>query len=484
MGTTYVCQRCHNKFTNCKLVDGADYGHYLMDQGWFSKGNWYCNSCYEAAKREFKASKKAAKAVKASAGDSGSCGGGGASSDDEPIISSGCGTVIGKLITFAGVVFIVLVILGLIFGKAPEDVNDKDQMMKLWLEHLEKRCEAFSEGLSEEGVNARGLKNYTWDEWMAFKRKEHGVTSEKTSGVSMSEIAKDLGNKAMAALQGNGPKEEENPEETLKKLNARLAELEGDGKSESPQRKASNSASYKVTVSGNEAIVIVTSEYTTRSDAWQGAARMAVKAAVSAFVGDPKVVQNNKDRFEERLDSVSKADLEQYQTFKDLQEGSVFTVGIKAKFRKGSLALKFKDVFPETFSNVDGKPSNSVSRQTSDSGQQNGGSQRASKDSKGLRIVVQGKGKTKEAALNNAFRQAVWKTVCIWVDSKTRIQENRDKMIALVEAIGESDLTRYEMMESQQQDGMFVVKVRVSVTKQKIAPKFTKLFPDVFEVGK
>ena len=26
MGTTYVCQRCHNKFTNCKLVDGADYG--------------------------------------------------------------------------------------------------------------------------------------------------------------------------------------------------------------------------------------------------------------------------------------------------------------------------------------------------------------------------------------------------------------------------------------------------------------------------
>ena len=57
-------------------------------------------------------------------------------------------------------------------------------------------------------------------------------------------------------------------------------------------------------------------------------------------------------------------------------------------------------------------------------------------------------------------------------------------MIALVEAIGESDLTRYEMMESQQQDGMFVVKVRVSVTKQKIAPNFTKLFPDVFEVGK
>ena len=105
---------------------------------------------------------------------------------------------------------------------------------------------------------------------------------------------------------------------------------------------------------------------------------------------------------------------------------------------------------------------------------------KASKDSKGISIVVQGKGKTQEAALRSALRQAVWKTVGTWVDSKTRIAENRDKVIAQVETITEADVRKFEVMDTQQQEGSFVVKVKVSVSKAKIAPKFAKIFPDVF----
>ena len=112
--------------------------------------------------------------------------------------------------------------------------------------------------------------------------------------------------------------------------------------------------------------------------------------------------------------------------------------------------------------------------------QQNGTRRKASVDSRGIRIVVRGKGKTKEAAVRWALRDAVFKTVGTWVDSKARIQENRDKVVAQVKTITEADVPKFEIMETQEQDGGFVVKVRVSVSKKKIAPKFAEIFPDVF----
>ena len=114
------------------------------------------------------------------------------------------------------------------------------------------------------------------------------------------------------------------------------------------------------------------------------------------------------------------------------------------------------------------------------SGQQTGTRRKASKDSKAIGVVVQGKGKTKEAALRSAFRQAVWKTVGTWVDSKTRIEENRAKVIAQVETITDADIRKYEIMDTQQQGDTIVVKVKVSVSKKQIAPKFAKVFPEVF----
>ena len=121
-----------------------------------------------------------------------------------------------------------------------------------------------------------------------------------------------------------------------------------------------------------------------------------------------------------------------------------------------------------------------VSTGDSGIGQPNGTGNKASKDSKAIRIVVHGKGKTKDAAVRWALRDAVFKTVGTWVDSKSRIQENREKVVAQVKTITEADVPKFEVLETQEKDGGFVVKVRVSVSKKKIAPKFAEIFPDVF----
>ena len=178
MGTTYVCQRCHNKFTDCKLLDGADYGNYLRDQGMFSRGSWYCKSCYEAAKREFKASKKAEKAAKQAAHEEEYESDGGSSSSGE--IPSGCVKIVGMILAF----LVVCGILGALFYKS-EDANDPAVKMAKWEEHLEKRRAAFAEGLSEEGVEARGLKNFTWEEWQnRSKAKAAEKPAEKVEDIS------------------------------------------------------------------------------------------------------------------------------------------------------------------------------------------------------------------------------------------------------------------------------------------------------------
>ena len=122
----------------------------------------------------------------------------------------------------------------------------------------------------------------------------------------------------------------------------------------------------------------------------------------------------------------------------------------------------------------------SVEPEGSADGQQDGDMHKASKDSKGIRIVVQGKGKTKDAEVRWAIRDAVWKTVGKWVDSKARIQENHDKVVAQMKTITEADVAKFKVMDTQMQDGGYIVKVKVSVSKKKIAPKFAEIFPDVF----
>lgn len=87
--------------------------------------------------------------------------------------SSGSGfanSFMGNVIAGAVLILLLIIVIGIIFGKN-ENPNDPAVKMEKWHEHLEKRRAAFAEGLPEEGVEARGFKNYTWEEWQAREKK-------------------------------------------------------------------------------------------------------------------------------------------------------------------------------------------------------------------------------------------------------------------------------------------------------------------------
>lgn len=105
---------------------------------------------------------------------------------------------------------------------------------------------------------------------------------------------------------------------------------------------------------------------------------------------------------------------------------------------------------------------------------------RASADSKKIATHVQGTGKTRDDALSSAFRLAVYRCVGIWVGSKPRMNEKRDELIAIQKTITQADIARFEIENTEEKDGLVVVKAKVSVSKKQIAAKFAKVFPDVF----
>lgn len=100
--------------------------------------------------------------------------GGGSSSSAE--LPSGCVKIVGMILAF----LVVCCILGMLFCKN-EDANDPAVKMAKWEEHLEKRRAAFAEGLSEEGVEARGLKNFTWEAW---QNRSKAKATEKVEDIS------------------------------------------------------------------------------------------------------------------------------------------------------------------------------------------------------------------------------------------------------------------------------------------------------------
>ena len=58
--------------------------------------------------------------------------------------------------------------------------------------------------------------------------------------------------------------------------------------------------------------------------------------------------------------------------------------------------------------------------------------------------------------------------------------ERKKKLDARTALPTEDDIRKYEVLETTQQDGGFVLKVKVHVSKKKLAAKFAKIFPDVF----
>lgn len=122
----------------------------------------------------------------------------------------------GKVEAFMGLIVLIALCWGgwrgykWLFGARGDEVITEAEIMEKWEEHLEKRREAFDDGMPEKEIEAKGLRHYTWDEWLEKFKKEHElqgkkevptVTRAQEIGEQALSAAKDLGDKAKAAWQ-------------------------------------------------------------------------------------------------------------------------------------------------------------------------------------------------------------------------------------------------------------------------------------------
>ena len=389
---------------------------------------------------------------------------GSSSSESGSDLSPGCSAVIGKIITVAGVLMGLIIVLGVIFYKN-EDANDPAVKMAKWEEHLEKRRAAFAEGLPEEGVEARGLKNYTWEEWQARQQNTSGKSNDNEKEVKKTKSLVDLWHEHMNTrrklLDVGGLSPSEVDEQGYENLSLEEFKAKYQGKDAEAELKVLNARVEELIYERTNRVQRYTAP----------AATTSAKPAAPASSGAVPVNSASRN------DAAARARAEAEARAKARAEAEA-----KERARAEAEARAKARAEAEAKAKAKAKAEAEAKAKVADAigGQSKGTGHKASADSKGIRIVVRGKGKTKEAAVRWALREAVFKTVGTWVDSKARMQENHDKVVAQVKTITEADVPKFEIMETQEQDGGFVVKVRVSVSKKKIAPKFATVFPDVF----
>lgn len=399
--------------------------------------------------------------------------------------SSGSGfanSIMGNVIAGVVLILLLIIVIGVIFSKN-EDANDPAVKMAKWEEHLEKRRAAFAEGLSEEGVEARGLKNFTWEEWQnRSKAKAAEKPAEKVEDIS--EKYRAHMNKRMSFLNAGHTDAEAHAlglddytfeafkqnyknikYKTLEEVRQIEAEAKARAEAEAQAKAESESERRADSLARKEAEAKARAEASARAKAEAENKRLAEKLARKE--AEEKARAREQARAKMEAETKAKAEAESKRR-------------AEMQARKNAEAKARAEAEARAKAEPDAKSNVSVGSEDSVSGQQDGDKHKPSKDSNGIRIVVQGKGKTKDAAVRWAIRDAVWKTVGTWVDSKARIQENHDKVVAQVKTITEADVAKFEVVDTQMQDGGYVVKVRVSVSKKKIAPKFAEIFPDVF----
>lgn len=371
--------------------------------------------------------------------------------------ASGCFMAALKLIGIAVAVWIGWLVLkgcwnGMFHGGKDEVITEA-AIMEKWEEHLEKRREAFDDGKPEKEVEAKGLRNYTWDEWQEKFRKEHETAKEpsavKSSGedVSIAQTEKEIGKQAQSTAKEIGDKAKGMWQSITSAKEEKNTEAEA---------KANVEAEAKAKA---EAEAKAKAEAEARAKA-EAEARAKMEAEVRAKVeAEVRAKAEKEAEARAKLEAEVRAKVEAEAKAKAVAE---------ARTKAEAEAKEKEDIVEDATDDVVG-------------GQQDGTvRKKPSKDSKGIVTTVQGKGKTKDAALRYAIRQAVFRTVGTWVGSKTRIDENREALKAQMTTLTEDDVSKFEVLETQQQDGMIVLKVKVYVSKKKIAPKFAAIFPDVF----
>lgn len=429
-----------------------------------------CQAEAEASFRAKKAAKEAKKAAKQAAREEEEYeSGGGSSSSGE--LPSGCVKIVGMILAF----LVVCGILGMLFCKN-EDANDPAVKMAKWEEHLEKRRAAFAEGLSEEGVEARGLKNFTWEEWQnRSKAKVAEKPAEKVEDIS--EKYRAHMNKRMSFLNSGHTDAEahalglddytfeafkQNYKNIKYKTPEEIQQIEAEAKARAEAEAKANAEAVSErradSLARKEAEAKARAEASARAKAEAENKRLAEKLARKE--AEEKARAREQVRAKMAAEARAKAEAEskrraEMQARKNAEAKARAEAEARAKVKAESGAAA-------------GESQDGQARK------------KASKDSSGIAISVEGKGKTKDAALRSAIRRAVFRTVSTWVGSRSRMEESRDAVNSQMATVTEDDVRKYEVLETQQQDGGFVLKVKVYVSKKKIAPKFAKIFPDVF----
>ena len=354
--------------------------------------------------------------------------GGGSSSSGE--LPSGCVKIVGMILAF----LVVCGILGMLFCKN-EDANDPAVKMAKWEEHLEKRRAAFAEGLSEEGVEARGLKNFTWEEWQnRSKAKAAEKPAEKVEDIS--EKYRAHMNKRMSFLNAGHTDAEAHAlgldDYTFEAFKQNYKNIKYKTPEEIQQIEAEAKARAEAEAKAKaEAVSERRADNLARKEA-EAKARAEASARAKAEAENKRLAEKLA-----RKEAEEKA---------RVREQARVKMAAETKAKAEAAAKAQAEAEGKAKAEADAKSNVSVGSEDSVSGQQDGDKHKPSKDSNGIRIVVQGKGKTKDAAVRWAIRDAVWKTVGTWVDSKARIQENHDKVVAQVKTITEADVAKFEVV--------------------------------------
>lgn len=427
----------------------------------------------EREKREAKAAKKAAKQAACEEEEYES--GGGSSSSAE--LPSGCLKIVGMVLAF----LVVCGILGMLFCKN-EDPNDPAVKMAKWEEHLEKRRAAFAEGLPEEGVEARGLKNYTWEEWQTLQKKGQSKPVEKVEDIS--EKYRDHMNKRMSLLNGGLTDKDLHEmgydDYTLDAFKQNYKNIKYKTLEEIRQS-ATTPTSPVATPEKPAAPAVVTdrakAEAEARAKAEADAKAKREAAMRESLEAKERMKAEAEAKAKAKADAEAKARAKAQAAAKARAEAAAKAEAeARAKAKAATMAKKEAEARAKAEADEKGKMGESSA------GDHQNGADRptASKDSKGIALVVEGKGKTNDAAIRSAIHKAVFRAVSRWVDSKDRMEEKGEEVKSVVSTLAESDVNKFEVQETQQQEGGYVLKVKVYISKKKIAPKFEKVFPDVF----
>ena len=153
----------------------------------------------------------------------------------------------------------------------------------------------------------------------------------------------------------------------METLNAEIKKVDGEKKDAAPQKAASfkkdvavesaeettpSAAEPRVTKTPNEAVVTAVGKGETKEEAKLAAFRAAVEKAVGVYV-DAESLMENSELIKDRVNTISNADIQKYETLKESQmKSGMYFCQIKAWVEKKAIAPKFADVFPAAFANI------------------------------------------------------------------------------------------------------------------------------------